>query len=833
MRKLYLLKALLVTCLFGIWGGSLSAQTEVTIWEEDWTGIAAETKVENVNSMYTASNSKTRVYNDNLAKGTKPELLLQKSDTWVVTITELKGCSGELELTLYNNNGEFTVTANNVIVNLTADVNVYTGTVNLNGETSLDLKFKASKNTRLDNLKLTRTTLAEGELAAPTITGTTPFEGSTTVTLEAEEGATIYYTTNGIDPTIGSEGLEEYSQPFTILETTTVKAIAVKDGKESAVATKEFTKTIVYNNLSTLVTQIKQDNVTSSSNALTYRVNLTNAIVTGVQGNHVFLEEDGTGVYYNKSGHGLIVGQSYSGAATVTAYMNNGNPRWSSFTGATATPDATVPCTDITIADLNTNFDRYLGRRIRVTDVDVISAFSSRSATIKKDDAEIIAYDLGNQSLSLSTTAKATITGFVYAYNKTKEIAVLSQDDIEQAGVIVPPTEPTISLAAGSYIGAQTVELTTTSEDAVIYYTLDGNAPDKNSILYDAATKVTIDKNCTLKAVAYNPTTEAYSDVVSASYTIVTIVNNGTFEKPYTASEYKALKNKGALTTEDDVWVVGQILGSMSNSGPVTENYSDASLVIGENAENYVSIQLASNSNLKAALNVKDTPANIGKTVRIYGSVDNYFGVPGIKSITRAYGLWSMKIANGDNYGTYYNTYAYEMPVGLQGAIITNVDNGILTVDYKYQAGERVPNKSALMINGEAGEYGYVVVNSTATAASNNMLHGADAVDADGKTFVEGTDVKYYILTSSATKKLGFYWAAANGAAVTYQAPYAFLAIDGGAAVNGLFFGGETTGIEGVETENDTQVIFDLSGRRVQKAQKGIYIVNGKKVLVK
>lgn len=42
-----------------------------------------------------------------------------------------------------------------------------------------------------------------------------------------------------------------------------------------------------------------------------------------------------------------------------------------------------------------------------------------------------------------------------------------------------------------------------------------------------------------------------------------------------------------------------------------------------------------------------------------------------------------------------------------------------------------------------------------------------------------------------------------------------------------------STGIEGVEAENGEQVIYDLSGRRVAKAVKGLYIINGKKVFVK
>ena len=76
-------------------------------------------------------------------------------------------------------------------------------------------------------------------LLPPTITGTTPFEGSTTVTITAEEGATIYYTTDGTEPTASST---LYTEPFEITETTTVKAIAVVDDQSSGVETMTFTK---------------------------------------------------------------------------------------------------------------------------------------------------------------------------------------------------------------------------------------------------------------------------------------------------------------------------------------------------------------------------------------------------------------------------------------------------------------------------------------------------------------------------------------------------------------------------------------------------------------
>lgn len=67
-------------------------------------------------------------------------------------------------------------------------------------------------------------------VAAPTISGETTFTEKTTVTLTAE-GAKIYYTTNGDVPTEKSGFL--YTKPFDLTATTTVKAIAVKDGKTS------------------------------------------------------------------------------------------------------------------------------------------------------------------------------------------------------------------------------------------------------------------------------------------------------------------------------------------------------------------------------------------------------------------------------------------------------------------------------------------------------------------------------------------------------------------------------------------------------------------------
>ena len=76
-------------------------------------------------------------------------------------------------------------------------------------------------------------------LSAPTINGNTSFTESTQVSMSGPAGAEIHYTTDGSTPTAEST---LYSEAFTLTENTTVKAIAIKDGESSEVATKSFYK---------------------------------------------------------------------------------------------------------------------------------------------------------------------------------------------------------------------------------------------------------------------------------------------------------------------------------------------------------------------------------------------------------------------------------------------------------------------------------------------------------------------------------------------------------------------------------------------------------------
>lgn len=199
-----------------------------------------------------------------------------------------------------------------------------------------------------------------------------------------------------------------------------------------------------------------------------------------------------------------------------------------------------------------------------------------------------------------------------------------------------------------------------------------------------------------------------------------------------------------------------------------------------------------------------------------------------------------------DGYATYYDAKAYVMPEGVKGGIITKADisetsgeSGTLTISYEYEAGETVPAGTALLLKGDPDTYTFEYTTSDKTAPTGNMLHGADAVDSDKNTYVDGKNVKYYLL-SHYNGKLGFFWYAAEGAAIPYQHPYAFLAVDFGDSASGVkmfTLNEESTGIRSLAGDEDgtrSAAIYTLAGQRVSGMTKGgLYIVNGKKVLVK
>lgn len=225
-----------------------------------------------------------------------------------------------------------------------------------------------------------------------------------------------------------------------------------------------------------------------------------------------------------------------------------------------------------------------------------------------------------------------------------------------------------------------------------------------------------------------------------------------------------------------------------------------------------------------------------------YYDPKSYNNITLYKKVTSTTGSFSITDAG---FATYYTDKAFVMPENVQGGIVTKANNETsqLTVSYNYQPGTVVPAKTPIVLKGEKGDYTVNYTTSEETAPAGNMLYGAEDVDAEGKTFVEGTNVKYYKLALGNDGKCGFYWGATDGAAFEYTANRAFLAIDitdASQAPEGFSLDGDggTTDIDGVMNGNDdSQKIYTVTGvyagKSLDKLPKGIYIVGGKKVAVK
>ena len=88
----------------------------------------------------------------------------------------------------------------------------------------------------------------------------------------------------------------------------------------------------------------------------------------------------------------------------------------------------------------------------------------------------------------------------------------------------------------------------------------------------------------------------------------------------------------------------------------------------------------------------------------------------------------------------------------------------------------------------------------------------------------------YVLLRKKTTGHVGFYLVGET--LPTIKANSCYLTVPASSAPMFSFGRGEgTTGIEDAELTNDNVVIYDLAGRRVEKMEKGIYIVNGRKVI--
>lgn len=188
---------------------------------------------------------------------------------------------------------------------------------------------------------------------------------------------------------------------------------------------------------------------------------------------------------------------------------------------------------------------------------------------------------------------------------------------------------------------------------------------------------------------------------------------------------------------------------------------------------------------------------------------------------------------------TYYSANAFTVPEGLTGGVVTNEDAATVAVDWRYPAGSTVPGRTGVILKGAVGDYKAEYSVANVASPENNLLDGT--IEA---ATIADAGYKYYKLADG-EKGLGFYFAVEGGSSIVNGANKAYLALPENEAqeVNFLALDFGTTGITDTAlAAEDVRVdVYTISGVLVRSGvrasealdglSKGIYIVNGKKIL--
>ena len=186
----------------------------------------------------------------------------------------------------------------------------------------------------------------------------------------------------------------------------------------------------------------------------------------------------------------------------------------------------------------------------------------------------------------------------------------------------------------------------------------------------------------------------------------------------------------------------------------------------------------------------------------------------------------SYTLAVGETeWATLFLDFNAAIPADVKAYTVTAVNDGYVTLT---QVTGVLPAETGVIVNATEGNYTFSYAAEATANVEGNLLEGTVTdKNIEGEAYVLGV----------VDGEVGLYKALANGTSWLNNANKAYLpasANSEGVKSYSFRFGEGTTGVENVEVENEVKAIYDLTGRRVEEiTAPGIYIVNGKKVLVK
>lgn len=247
---------------------------------------------------------------------------------------------------------------------------------------------------KLTSIDITYGAADPNTVAAPTFDAVTPFVGKGLVTIKGAEGSVVYYTTDGSVPTTSSLNNGTSSVNVEVTETTTIKAIAVKNGKESVMVSKEF----VCYQIKTIA-QLNELTTDLSNVAL----KLTNAkVVYDFWGYYIYVREGEYAVRFD----GVFSGKT--GIANLKNYVVNGTILVNfvkNFGDCTLAANNDTKITDLTLTESSEEAEPVVTTIPEVLEkkhIEDLIALKSVTITSRKENYSTV-YDLTDESGNVVT----------------------------------------------------------------------------------------------------------------------------------------------------------------------------------------------------------------------------------------------------------------------------------------------------------------------------------------------------------------------------------------------------------------------------------------------
>ncbi len=185
-----------------------------------------------------------------------------------------------------------------------------------------------------------------------------------------------------------------------------------------------------------------------------------------------FQDETAGVMFYGYVLEGAFLGLTVEGVIKGTGVVYNGLPEVTSFydvTGARIGATATIPCTELTIAQLNADFNKYLNMQVKLSGVEVSEAFSNsdKNGKVKQGADELAIYVKTTEAFEAVQGSKANLVVFPAVFNANKQAYVWAADDYKPTvvgGQITMVSKFTVNVGETVSLGA------TTNSTATIKY---------------------------------------------------------------------------------------------------------------------------------------------------------------------------------------------------------------------------------------------------------------------------------------------------------------------------------------------------------------------------